>query len=298
MEGLLSANPSSSPVSYFFFPELPFSLKNLFLGQSSPTTPAASLQQGQPPQPKPPHVSPALPLLAMTTAPALPAAHSSSNSNSSNSSSSGSVSDGSTGSSAGADSAFAPFLGSLQAAAAAAEQLLPRSQVLHTRLLRMMLTETPPAEPPFRLLAGIYTEAQDLFLSLPRLQDEQRALHRTRALLALEGAFGPRPQLTLPMDENDFPFTLGRFGGLGGLDCKTRRRWMSEVQRAAEWVTDQLQALAQTLVQLEATVARIGQRLDELEGRVVVYGKRDSGAWEWLDPHQGMPSGGRILSTL
>lgn len=230
----------------------------------------------------------------MTTTPALPAAHSSSSS----SRSGGSGSDGSTGSSAGADSAFAPFLRSLQAAAAAAEQLLPRSQVLHTRLLRMLLAETPPAEPPFRLLAGIYTEAQHLFLSLPHLQGEQRALHRTRALLALEGAFGPRPQLTLPVDENDFPFALGRFGGLGGLDCKTRRRWMGEVQRAAEWVTDQLQALEQALVQLEATVARVGQRLDELEGLVVVCGERDSGVWEWLDPRQGVPSGGRILSTL
>lgn len=185
--------------------------------------------------------------------------------------------------------------------ATAAEQWLPRSQALHTRLLRMLLAEMPPAEPPFRHLAIIYTEAQHLFLSLPRLQNERRALHRTRALLALEGAFGPRPQLSLPDDRpisDNFPFVLGRFGRLGDLDCKTRRRWMGEIERTAEWVSDQLQALAQTLVQLEATVVRIGQRLHELEGRVVVFGERDSGVWEWLDPHQGMESGGRILSTL
>lgn len=63
-----------------------------------------------------------------------------------------------------------------------------------------------------------------------------------------------------------------------------------------EWISNELEALAETIEKLEIMVGKCGALLTDVERGVIVFGERGEGRWQWVE--KVTASGGRRLDTF
>jgi hypothetical protein len=186
-------------------------------------------------------------------------------------------------------SAYERFVTSLLGITNGARRWLPRAQKLYVQL-QSTLHRLPSLE-PFHHLAPIYADINLIFSTIAALKFEETKLHRTLTLLTLEGAFADWTKL-LP-DEYDNTRSLTE---REKRDREQRKYWAKELQGTMEWISNELEALAETIEKLEVMVGKCGALLTDVERGVIVFGERGEGRWQWVE--KVTASGGRRLDTF